>query len=201
MDDDDLLEPLAGWLNGRRDAISSQVTVRKDRGAYGLRSTVAIDHRLLCDLDAHTGWRVSTQPTFLSQHQFSSLACHYLKTADAGRGRAIYCHDLSAGEVVAAISYHLDQKPSLPVLVTMIGLRTDSGQSAFLRDRTLAGALVTKHYIHAIADKAGRGGYVDLDLAERKHEAITQLLGFRRAPRVKGFRPGGSHLRQPAPPS
>ena len=49
-------------------------------------------------------------------------------------------------------------------------------------------------------DKIGRGGYVDIDLAPGADQpGLAQELGFQRAPRVKGFNPGGLHLRQPAP--
>jgi hypothetical protein len=198
MDDDDPLDLLARWLTEKRAMISRQVTIRKSEGAYGKRTEVAIDHRLSCDLPGHGGWRISTKPTFLSQHRFGSWARHHLKTAHDGRGRAIYCHDLSAAEVVAGMSYHIDDNTRIPVLVTMIALRTDIDGNASLRYGTLSGALVVKQYVHVIADRIGRGGSVDLDLAERKHEPYARELGFRKAPNVKGFRPGGVHLRQPA---
>lgn len=203
MADDDPLDVLARWLDEQRDRIDipRHVTVRKAEGAYGMRTRVAIDHRLSCDLGPHNGWRISTKPTFVSQHQFGSLARHYLKTADHSRGRAIYCHDLSAAEVVAGMSYHIDDNTAIPVLLTTIALRTDTEDSAFLRYRTLSGVLVIKQYIHAIAERISRGGYVDLDLAGREHEPLVRKLGFRKAPTVKGLRPGGVHLRQLAPAS
>ena len=51
----------------------------------------------------------------------------------------------------------------------------------------------------SVADTIGRGGHIDLDLPDRAHLELLRALGFRRAPRVKDFRPGGVHLRQPAP--
>ena len=199
MNDDDPLDLLARWLTGQRATISRQVTIRKSEGAYGPLTEVAIDHRLPCGLAGLGGWRISTKATFLFPQHFESPPRFYLKTADHGRGRAIYCHDLSAAEVVAGMSYHVHEGARTPVFVTMIAFRTDIADSAFLRYRTLAAALVVKHYVHAIAEKIGRGGYVDLDLAERKHEPYACELGFRKAPKVKGLRPGGLHLRQPAP--
>ena len=99
------------------------------------------------------------------------------------------------------MSYHIDDNARIPVFLTMIAFRTDIAGDAFRRYRTLAGALVVKHYVHAIAKEAGRGGCVDLDLADRAHERYASELGFRKAPKVKGLRPGGVHLRQPAPGS
>lgn len=201
VEDDDPLDPLAGWLASQRGVISRQVTIRRGESAYGSRTEVAIDHRLLCDLAGHGGWRISTKPTFVSQHQFGSYARHYLKTANRGRGRAIYCHDLSASELVAGVTYHIDDDQRIPVLLTTIAFRSDVGDSATLRYRTLAGALVAKHYVHAVAEKIGRGGFVDLDLGDRTYEPLARAMGFRKAPKIRGLRTGGVHLRQAAPPS
>lgn len=197
-DEDDRLGRLSSWLIGAFGPISDQVHVRTLEHGKGTQTAVAIDHRLACPLDEHDGWRITTQPTFLPLAHFSSQARHYLKTADASRGRTIYCHDLSLCEVVAALSYHIDDDPRLPVLITTIGLRTDAGVNAFLTYRSLAGALVAKQYVHAVAAKTERGGFVDIDLAERSNEPLVRRLGFGTAPRIKGFRPGGVHLRQQA---
>jgi hypothetical protein len=192
---EDPLQKLAQWLGQPRTArqIARQVTVRRGRS----RTEVAIDHRLSCPLEAHDGWRVSTKPAFLPLAHFSSYARACLKTADPGR--TIYCHDRGTGLVVGALSYHIDQRAHMPVLITAIGLRTDADQNAFLAYRTLAAALVAKQYVHALAAKIGRGGYVDIDLADRSQEPLMRRLGFARAPRVRDFRPAGTHLRQRPP--
>lgn len=199
IEEPDPLNRLSTWLIDVFDQIRDQVHVRTVERGVGARTAVTVDHRLACPLDAHDGWRVSTRPTFLPLQHFSSQARHYLKTADGASGRTLYCHDLSLGEVVAALSYHLDEDPRLPVLITAIGLRTDAGTNAFLTYRSLAGALVAKQYVHVVAAKTDRGGFVDIDLAERSNEPLMRRLGFRPASRIKGFRPGGVHLRQPAP--
>jgi hypothetical protein len=202
MDDEDPLDLLARWLTDQRATIDipGHVTVRETTGAYGRRTTVVIDHLVPCPLEAHDGWRISTKPTFLPREHFSSQARHFLKTAEPGRGRAIYCHDRSAGEVVAGLSYHVDDTPGFPVLITTIAFRTDIASNAYLRLRTLAGAFILKQYVHAVSATIGRGGHVDLDLAARNVESYARELGFRKAPKVKGLRPGGLHLRQEALP-
>jgi hypothetical protein len=200
MDDDQRLQVLSAWLNGSGAAgIIEQVRVRTKSRAEGRETVVSIDHRLSCDLDAHDGWHVHTRPTFLPRAHFSSEATHYLKTASPERGRAIYCVDQGVGEVVAAVSYHLDIRPHIPVVLTTLAPRNDSAENAFLRYRSLAGLLVVKRYIHAMAEKVGRGGHVDLDLQERRLEDLARELGFRKAPKIKNFGAGGLHLRQPAP--
>lgn len=199
MDDEDALVALSRWLAEVAPNLRSHVIVRETTSAYGTRTVVEIDHLLVCPLELHDQWRVSTKPTFLPRAQFSSQARHYLKTASATRGRTIYCHEARVGDVVAALSYHLDDNARIPVFVTAFGLREDIGADPFLRFRTLAGALVLKHYAHAIAEKVGRGGHVDLDLANPDHESLMRTLGFQTAPQIKGLRLGRLHLRQPAP--
>lgn len=190
------LSVLNDWLMSVQPAIAKQVLVKGGSSTF-----VRIDHRLVCPLAEHEGWRVSTKASFLPQDHFSSQARFYLKTASKDRGRTIYCHDLSLNEVVAAASYHIDKDARLPVVITTIGLRTDAARTAFLTYRTLAAGIVLKRRIHAVAEKTGRGGYVDIDLAEASLEPLLRKLGFQKAPKLKGVRPGGIHLRQPAPPS
>jgi hypothetical protein len=201
MDGEDPLDLLARWLAEGRETrdLARQVIVRETQSAYGTRTVVDIDHLLACPLERHEGWRVSTRPTFLPRLHFSSQATHYLKTAAVTRGRTLYCYEPPAGGVVAALSYHLDERKHLPVLLTTIGLRIDYPTNPFLEYRTLAGALVLKHYVHTLATKVGRGGHVDLELADRKDEPLMRRLGFRPAPRLRGRGAGGSLLRQPAP--
>lgn len=195
------LEQLGRWLVGAHDRVARQVHVRQTKRATGTQTIVSIDHRLSCDLEAHTGWHVQTRRTHLPRAHFSSWAIAHIKTAERTRGRAIYCHDLLVQEVVAAVSYHIDRNPAMPLLITTLAFRTNAQENAFLRYRTLAGALVLKHHLHAIAAKIGRGGSVDIDLADRERLPHAQELGFRRAPRVKGYRPSSHdlHLRQDAP--
>jgi hypothetical protein len=193
------LETFKAWLAEIADTIPAQVVVRESQQGTGRQTVVAIDHRITCRLNAHSaGFRVSTKPTFLPAAHFSSHARFLLRTASAERGRTLYCHDLLSGEVVAALSYHIDDRPSLPVMVTAIGFRTDAGANAFLAYRTVAAALLLKQYVHALAAKIGRGRFVDLDLAEGPSPDLVRDLGLRVAPKIKGFRPGGKHLRQDA---
>ena len=196
---DPSLAELARWLNGARDRIVAQVTVRQEHRASGRETLVTIDHRLSCDLPLHAGWHVRTRPTVLPRAHFSSWAIARVKSAEQRRGRAIYCHDLTLQEVTAAASYHVDTSKRLPLLLTTLAFRTDIDDNPYLRYRTLAGALVLKHELHAVADLIGRGGCVDIDLADKDRLDAARELGFRSAPRIKGFRPGGVHLRQDAP--
>jgi hypothetical protein len=195
-DEEEILAELAAWLGEHADGISRQVVVREATGT----TEVSIDHRLSCELERHAGWHVQTAPTLLPRGHFPSFAGARIKAASAERGRALYCHDPLSQEVTAALSYHLDERKELPLLITAIGFRTDVAGSAFMRERTLSAALVLKYHLHALAAIAGRGGHVDIDLVKREDQLeLARELGFRPARRTKGFRPSGHHLRQSAP--
>jgi hypothetical protein len=195
--DDDSLDVFARWLSRQRKAIARQVTVRTTGGAYGERTKVTIDHRLSCDLPDHGGWRITTKRTFLPRSHFSSHSAYLLKTADHGRGRTIYCQDqLLDYEVVAGIRYHVHDLSDWPVFIITIGFRTDFKGNVELRRRTVAGAFLLKQYVHAISDATGRGGYVDIEVPSQDTVAYAHELGFRKAPKLTGLRPSGTHMRQ-----
>jgi len=198
IDEDERLSRLGEWLAGKRRRVEGQVHAKVHRHSPR-QSQVGIEHRLPCPLDNHVGWRISTRETLLPREHFSSYAAAHLKGA-ANRNRAIYCHDDLLGQVIAALAYHVDERPRLPLLITQIGFRADHDLSRLVRQRSVAGALVLKHHAHAIAAKLDRGGYVDVDLPrDDKLLELAAQLGFKAAPKVKGFRPGGVHLRQAAP--
>jgi len=193
------LEELAAWLPEVRERIRGQIVIREAKTATGTMTAVSIDHRLTCDLPTHAGWHVQTKQAFLSQEHFGSEMRIRVNNAAKARGRAIYCHDPQLAEVTSVVSYHVDERRHLPVLITTLGFRKDVEGNPALGTRTLAAALVLKHHVHAIAERIGRGGYVDLDLADKRDLEWARRLGFRKAPRLKGFRPAGEHLRQQAP--
>jgi hypothetical protein len=199
MSENDSLERLSKWLtdNWERIDIPSQVTIRETSTARGGQTRVSIDHRLDGLTPAHPGWRISTKRTDLPGTHFSSLATHYLKSADHQRGRTIYCHDISRGEVIAALSYHIDEHPSWPVFITMIGLRTDFAIDRDLRNRTLGAALLLKQYVHAISQGLGRGPDVHIEIPGHDTDRYATELGFQKARKISGLRVSGTHMRQP----
>ncbi len=178
----DDLDELGRWLTSERRRIERQVTVRETRRARGRDTTAAIDHRFPCGLHAHAGWHVRTRPAYLPLAHFPSETRARIKGAEnmGARGRTIYCHDLGLEQVTSVLGYHLDARTHLPVLITTLGLRSDKEMTVALRDRSLAAALVLKHHLHAIADRAGRGGHVDLDLNDSRQLELAHLPVFAR---------------------
>lgn len=201
MPDEESLDYLANWLILQRATIDidGQIAITKRTTAEGERTIVAIDHLLSCPLPGRPGWRVTTKPTYLPTRHFHSTAAHTLKTsAEHGRGRTIYCMDHGLDdEVVAALSYHLDERRSWPLFITAIGFRVDFPENAVLRRRTVEAAFLLKQYAHAIAALTGRGDDVHAEVPPNAVVRYAQELGFVKAARLKGLRSSGTHMRQP----
>lgn len=121
--------------------------------------------------------------------------------ARSGSGRALYCVDTKMREVVAVIAFHLPRDTRHPLLLTCLALRADVEGNPALEARSIAAGLILKHYVHAVSHHLGRGGHIDIDLPDPAQLALMRELGFDKAPKVDGFRPSGTHLRQAAPVS
>jgi hypothetical protein len=143
---------------------------------------------------------VTTRPQFLPQSHFDERARARIATASAPRGRALHCIDLDSGQVIAALAYHVDDRPGRPILLTALAMRIDDDGPCELFRASRACVALLKQYVHAIAARLGRASHLDID-APRRAEVLRELawLGFRPAPRLSGFEPGGVHLRQFAP--
>ncbi len=198
----DALSRVGVWLAPQRRQIRDQVVVNHGREEGEERTKIRIDH-LLHAADAGVGLlRIHTHKTFLPRAHFSSEA--KMRISNAARsdsGRAIYCVDPEMGEVIAAVALHLPRDPRHPVLLTAIALRDDVEENRTLAARSIVAGLVLKHYVHAISHRLDRGGHVDIDLASPAQVDLMRELGFKKAPKISGFRPAGTHLRQAGPVS
>lgn len=197
-----LLSRLQGRLRrSGANALASQVTVASSRAAHGERTSVRIDHRLRepGSRGARVRWRITTRDQFLPRAHFARAAREKINAASLDRGRRIYCVDLESQQVMAALSYHLDDREHWPLLLTALALRIDEDATADLFEESRALGWLLKQYVHAIGEKVGRAGYVDMDAPDRR-DVVDELmrLGFRNAPRVDGLNPSGRHLRQDA---
>ncbi len=191
------LEVLGGiieWISQSKPtwSLTQQVHVELRRG----QTFVRVDHRIPANEHTEAGWRVTTRKQVLPAVHFASGARAAINGAADDRGRRLYCIDQASGEVIAAMSYHVDEDARMPVLLTAIGLRVDAGALPDLYDRTRGAALLLKQYVHEIARQLGRGAHVDIDTGDPEVVKDLEFLGFRRAPRVRGLRPSGTHLRQ-----
>jgi len=185
------------WAEARWDfALVSHVHVSVTPGGTRDSSRVSIDHRIPShESSGRVGWRITTRKQFLPRAHFDADVRARVNSASIERGRRLFCIDVEQGEVVAAIAYHVDDKPHLPLLLTAIALRTDADASADLFGRSRGAAYILKQYAHEIARQLERGDFVDID-AQPAAEADLRDLGFRKAPRVRGMRVSGTHWRQ-----
>ncbi len=181
-------------------SIQAAVVISKTDTAYGERTVVHIDHRLPePGRSRHAAFRITTREQFLPRAHFDRSVREIVNRAAVERGRRIYAIELRSQEIMAVLSYHLHDSPARPLLITALGTRADADATPDLYARSLALVWLLKQYAHAISDRTKRGGYVDMDAANRpKVIAVLRQLGFRDAPRVSGFSPSGRHLRQDA---
>jgi hypothetical protein len=181
-------------------AIQGAVTIRTSGTAYGERTVVRIDHRLPePGRGGRAAFRITTREQFLPRAHFDRSVREIVNRATAERGRRIYAIELRSQEVMAVLGYHLHDSPGRPLLITALGTRADADAVSGLYARSLALVWLLKQYAHAISEQTKRGGYVDMDAANRPDViAVLRQLGFRDAPRVSGFSPSGRHLRQDA---
>jgi hypothetical protein len=180
--------------------IPAAIKIKTTDTAYGERTVVRIDHRLPePGRSSHAAFRVTTREQFLPRAHFDRSVREIINRAAVERGRRIYAIELHSQEIMAVLSYHLHDSPSRPLLITALGTRADANSTPDLYARSLALVWLLKQYVHAISDRTKRGGYVDMDAANRPNViAVLRQLGFRDAPRVSGFSPSGRHLRQDA---
>lgn len=175
--------------------LSQHVHVQADIGP-AKHTIVRVDHLIPASSEAERGWHITTKEQRLFRAHFSSTVRDKIKNASGARGRRLFCIDRGRAEVVAAIAYHLDDRRSFPLLLTAVALRVDDGGE--LHDQSRGAAQILKGYAHEIARQTGRGSHVDIDASPNGvPDLIT--LGFAKAPKIKGLRVAGTHLRQPAP--
>ena len=196
----DLMVEIRRWLHDARTNLNlrAHVHITKSGTVHGERTTVQIDHRIPGPRSGRRArWRITTKAQRLFKVHFHIDVREEVNAASTQRGRVLYCIDLDRQEVVAVLSYHIDDKSHFPVLLTVIGMRIDGRTDDDLTDSSRGGALILKQYAHEIARRLGRGAFLDID-ASNDSQVLAELnaLGFRNAPQVKDLRISGTHLRQ-----
>jgi hypothetical protein len=148
--------------------IQGAVTIRTSGTAYGERTVVRIDHRLPePGRGGRAAFRITTREQFLPRAHFDRSVREIVNRATAERGRRIYAIELRGQEVMAVLGYHLHDSPGRPLLITALGTRADANAASGQYARSLALVWLLKQYAHAISEHTKRGGYVDMDAANR----------------------------------
>lgn len=165
--------------------------------AHGSRQTrVTVHHRIPSPSSGRRArWLITTTSQLLAPGLFAPRIAEAIRRASDVRGRALYCVDLVWREVLAALTYHLDDDRARPVLITALALRTD-GDDTLYRE-SLAATLVLKAYLHALGSKLGRGAEIVFEVPPGPQVAVYErALGFRKARTPKGYRSTDVYLSQ-----
>lgn len=145
------------------------------------KTHVTIDHTIPVSSPDGARWRITTTPQYLPKEWFHQGARLKIEKASTDRGRAIYCIDVTrgGGEVVAALSYHVDSNTRYPLIVTAIAFRKDRPE---LWQESRVAAWIAKRYVHALARKLRR--HAHLDFASDSHRPAEDVpsIGFREVP-------------------
>jgi hypothetical protein len=100
------------------------VTVAMRSGVTHVNVETAFPH---LRLRGKPRYRLTTEQLFLDPSGFPSrtLRDNIAKDAQKVRHRAVYCWDLSRGLTLAALAFHIDEKTTLPLVITDMAIRRD----------------------------------------------------------------------------
>jgi hypothetical protein len=136
------------------------------------------------------GWKASTASVLLRSDQFpertATRGIHFNDGKD--RGRTLYLRHNPQGErrersyrgqIVAALSFHIDEDSNAPVLVTNLAIRGDSDEHTAL-SRAAGGWLMA--YLLEVARQDGRPNEVGVEINTQPNKHDFVAIGFRPAP-------------------
>jgi hypothetical protein len=132
------------------------------------------------------GWRITTSAHFLRRDHFPNETARrgVAYNEQKARGRTLYC--VSAGErgshargqVVAALSWHVDERAPAPILVTNLVVRGDSAEARAL---SLAAAAWMLAYLLEVAARTGRPEEIGVEIDTQPNAGDFRAVGFRPA--------------------
>ena len=165
---------------------------RRDR-AVGEETLVRVDHRFPDLRRGHfkkrEHWQVSTTgPSLKLQPKlYGRGASEVNRVGGQGRGRALYCYDLTLNKLLmAGVAYHVDRNARVPVQITALALpRRNNEEWRY----NLFGVWLIKQYLHTLGGLLERGTSVICEENVAASQAELTVLGFRPAGRIDGLRP------------
>jgi hypothetical protein len=155
-------------------------TVKRASGAW-TEVTLREVHIPHPDDEGPPRFRLTTNLTArLSAVHFDRGLAAKVNEASREKGRALYAVDLELSEVVAAVSYHIPDDASAPLLITALAPRVDAAAAV---GRLCVPML--KACVHQVSQRLGRGGPVALRTGGASAEEAKRIYGFRPGPRGK----------------
>lgn len=138
------------------------------------------------------GCRITTTPLALRIDHFPQNAARrgVSLNKEKKRGRVLYCQQLrepsskhpdapKRGQVLAALSFHIDKDARAPVVVTHLAIRGDSDKARAL---SLAAAGWMMFFLLEVARQEGRPDEVGVQIAKQPNPDDFDAIGFRPAP-------------------
>ena len=139
------------------------------------------------------GWRITTNSHFLRRDHFPNETARrgVAYNDQKARGRTLYCvsaaeHGSEArGQVVAALSWHVDERTQAPILITNLAVR---GDDADARALSLAAAAWMLAYLLEVAARTGRPAEIGVEIDTQPNADDFRAIGFRSASTPAAYR-------------
>jgi hypothetical protein len=138
------------------------------------------------------GWRITTSSHFLRSHHFPNETARrgVAYNDQKSRGRALFCVSATErgsqarGQVVAALSWHVDERAAAPILITNLVIRGDSAEA---RSLSLAAAAWMLAYLLEVAARTGRSEEIGVEIDTQPNADDFRAIGFRPASTPAAF--------------
>jgi hypothetical protein len=132
------------------------------------------------------GWRITTTSHFLRRDHFPNDTARrgVAYNDQKARGRTLYCvsaaerESHTRGQVVAALSWHVDERTTAPILITNLVIRGDGADAQAL---SLAAAAWMLAYLLEVAARTGRPGEIGVEIDTQPNADDFSAIGFRAA--------------------
>jgi hypothetical protein len=139
------------------------------------------------------GWRITTSSHFLRRDHFPNETARrgVAYNDQKARGRTLYCVSAAErgsqarGQVVAALSWHVDERRDAPILITNLVIR---GDSADARSLSLAAAAWMLAYLLEVAVRTGRPEEIGVEIDTQPNADDLRATGFRPASTPAAYR-------------
>jgi len=146
------------------------------------------------------GYEITTEPQVLRTDHFREKAPRdgVAHNKDKKRGRVLYCKQLidtrkkgglKRGQIIAALSWHIDPATNAPILITNLAIREDADDARAI-SRAAAGWMLA--YLLEAAQQDGRPSEIGVEIDEHPNRDDFTTIGSNpRRPPERTSRPTG----------
>jgi hypothetical protein len=138
------------------------------------------------------GWRITTASHFLRRDHFLDETARrgVAYNDQKARGRTLYCVSAAGsaygrGQVVTALSWHVDERRNAPLLITNLVIRGDTPDA---RSLSLTAAAWMLAYLLEVAAQTGRPDEIGVEIDTQPNSNDFRVIGFRAASAPVAYR-------------